>query len=529
MFQRLALASFSTFVLLASLVDSTHAAVLNLRVAAVGKQSDLDKESLYAVEISCQSNGAELQQYVDKSTLIWTRYTTSHTILISTQPPSKKADSSDQLPASTIIAAPIFSVDDKGAPLDNRAACDQSYLVKRADKLFLVPAVSLSTKHDPGFFLVLAGKLLDVASSVVPLFLIGNPLDAVTKKIADVKKVQDPMQALIASLNEDKNQAATTALKVGTTKITTDYGSVTVKLRPVTSIVADKNRAFIDDLRKQIQGAPDKIAVADAASTCITAATKLNASGIRADADKAYALGFLALNNFTAKPPILACLGSYKAAAVKLGDLLWSGEPPEVTITQADLDATSPPTPPLSLQPSFNDIRAFLDGLMVALGQFARNPPVAPAITNPIREIASQKLAKMLPGTVTFLDNSFMGRFGGTAQNLTALQVVRLFETKGFKRFGCFAEATDMTGKYATGASAIFLSFIGEPEAKQVAVNDGITVHPIFSGGSIHQITVSDNTDWIKAVLKDRDKAYDCNGLEIKPDQVAGVVPANSH
>jgi hypothetical protein len=517
------------FVLFLSVpISGARAAPLNLQVSPKGAQSDLNKNALYAVQISCTARGGDLEQYVDKSAFIWKRYTTSHNIIISTQPPTKKPDNTDQLPANVVALAPIFIVDDKGAPLNNRAACDQSYLVRRADKLFLVPAVSLSTKYEAGVFFLLASKLLDVASSVVPLFLTGVPLGDVTKKITDVKKVEDPMKALLSTLNQETNVAPTTRLRVGTTIVTTDYSMVTVKVSQIASIVADPNQTFIDDLRKQIAGAPDKLTKADVPSACIAAAITLNTVGIKADADKAYALGFLALKSFSEKAPILGCLGTYYGPMAVTLDVLWDGVPPAVKVTQADLDATSSPAGPMGLQPEFKDVHNYLSNLMIALGQFARNAPASPGTTSPVRDAANGKLTSMLSGKVTLIDNTYAGTFGAAPRELNSADVASYFESKHYRRFGCFAETTDKTGKSDTGAVVIFLSFDAEPDANQVSIKKGIALHPIFSGGKIRQASMSDNVDWIDAVLKDRDKAFDCNGLQIKADNVAKAAPPSS-
>jgi hypothetical protein len=496
---------------------------LNLRVLPKGKQTNLQKETLYAVEITCKATG-ELQPYEEWSGIIKKTYTTSHNIILATQPPTKKSDNTDQLPNAAIAATTIFSTDGKTQALDNRDACDQSYLVRRVENLFLVPSVNLSTTHEPGFFLQLFSKLIDVATSSMPLFMTGVPLTAATAKLADIKKVDDPLKNLIAALNQQKNYARTVNLRVGTTSVITDFSTVKIRVRRVDSIVGDKNRSFVDDLRKQIQNAPEKLTAADIPATCILAATTLNNAGIKADADKAYAIGFLALKSFADKRQIARCLGrSYARTAVKLGDVLWKGLPSEVALTDKDLDELDAPEAPSILQPSFQDVRSFLDRLMVALGQYARNKPVPPETSNPIREAAKVRLRSLFSGTVTIEDNTHAGTFGGGAKDYGNPDLVDALVAKGFNRYGCFAEATDATGKYANGAVAIFLSFLAAPDANKVSKSRAIAIHPLFYSGVIRRISVSDKGDWISNVLSNRDKADDCNGLEIEDEKVASI------
>src|SRR5262249_36109738 len=143
---------------------------------------------------------------------------------------------------------------------------------------------------------------------------------------------EDPLKALLSTLNEETNIARTNILRVGTTDVTTDYSIVTITVRPIDSIVSDPNQTFIEELKKQITGAPEKLTKADVPSACINALIMLNNVGIKAVEDKAFALGFLALKSFSEIDPIVHCLGTYGAAAVKL-NVLWDGVPPELKVT----------------------------------------------------------------------------------------------------------------------------------------------------------------------------------------------------
>src|SRR5262249_13378628 len=157
------------------------------------------------------------------------------------------------LPTTAVAYAPIVVVDkDGGIPINNADACTQSYLVNNASRLFLVPVYNLSSNHQAGVFLEFINKAIDVATALAPIIRSGEMPNAIADKLSDVQKTTTPINNLLATLNETDNYASTKNLQLGETVITTDYATITVRVRPVSSIVEDKNQDFLDDLKKGI-------------------------------------------------------------------------------------------------------------------------------------------------------------------------------------------------------------------------------------------------------------------------------------
>ncbi|MGZ5841760.1 MAG: hypothetical protein ACXWJ8_07465 [Xanthobacteraceae bacterium] len=488
---------------------------LHLSVFPPNKPGTFDKGMLYAVELSCKKTGDLLPHTVTK---VFAKkiFTTSLSVLISRQAPNKKTDGTDNLPATAVAYAPIVVVDkDNGVQLNNADACDQAYLVSNASQLFLIPTVSLSETYQAGFFLNFISKAIDVATAVAPIFLTGGIPVPIAGKLSDAQKAIPPINSLLETLNKASNYAITQNLRVGTTVVRTDYANITITVRPVTSIVADKNKDFIDSLKKGIDGAPSKFTASDPKPNCTPIAVALNNAGFKAEQDKAFALGYLGLITFQTKEQIMSCLGQdYVVAAAQLGDQLWKGVPSALVVTPDDalnFRSTSPSGP---AQPPFQQLRADLTDLMNALGQYARRDLSKPAPVDTVNRILKQ-----FATSVAFQDQTG-GAFGSFAQTFSVPAVPALVDfliSKGFRRYGCFAETTDATGRVESGASVILLAFNAEPNAPKTTIANAIAIHPLYRNRVIESLRISDNSSgWIDSVLADRSKAYYCANLEVQ-------------
>ena len=488
---------------------------LNLTVSPPSTAPKFDKTTMYAVELSCSNSGKkDLEPYAEYELIVKKTFTTTLSLLIARTPPTKKTGGSDSLPASAVAYAPIVVVDKDGAiEVNNSNACKQGFLVYNASQLLLVPTVSLSTTYQAGFIVEFINKAIDFASAVAPLFVTGGIPVPVANQLSTAQKSVPPLNALLATLNKTRNYTATTALKIGVTKISTDYADITVTVRPVSSIVGDKNQDFLDDLKKGIDNAPTKLAAADQNPECRPLAVALNKAGFRSDQDKAFALGHLAVNTFLSKSQILICLGDYALPAANLGNKLWAGYPLSLVVTPDDAK-NIPTTPTGPAQPPFQQLRAGLTDFMNALGQYARRDTTQPASAEVVA-----RLTKQFAATVVVQDQTggSLGAFGQTFAPPAIPALIDSLITKGFRRFGCFAETTDTTGKVESGATVIFLSFKAAPDAAKTTIANAIAIHPLYRDRVIETLRISDNSSgWIDSVLADRTKAYYCANLEIQ-------------
>jgi len=490
---------------------------LHLNTVPPPQSAEFDKTSLYAVELSCKKN-QEVFPYSEQKKVFLekTTYTTALSILISKTPPTMKADGTASLAASAVAFVPIVIVDKDAPALDNSDACSQSFLVYNAGQLFLVPTVSLSTTHQAGFFVNVADKVMDVATSVAPVILGSGISATLTGNLSNVQKTVAPINALLKTFDETRNYTATEKLLMGPTVVSTDYTTITINVRAVKSVVDDKNKDFADALKKEINTAlsNSKLSPTDPDPNCLPIANALNNAGFHSDRDQAFALGYIALSTFKTKDQIMSCLGTdYVVEAAQLGDLLWAGVPHSLVVTLDDASNYVPSLPSAPVQPPFEKkLQGTLYDLMDALGTYARRPDLSqPAVVK-----ATATLTESFATNVTIVDRAG-GIFAESAQTFTVPAIVDFLISKGFRRYGCYAQTTEETGKLVTGASAIFLAFRADPLATTTKVSDGIAINPIYQKGKIATLSIADNrSGWIDYVLSHRDKAYYCSNLEVQ-------------
>jgi hypothetical protein len=325
--------------------------------------------------------------------------------------------------------------------------------------------------------------------------------------VSTVAQTQDPFSKLLALFSKHRNFARTYKLSTaGPTVIDTQFSRVTITVKPIAAIVDEPK--YIGELRKQIDGAPDKFTGTNIRANCVSMAAVLGRAGFVSPKDQAYAVTYTALKSFTTKNDILECLGKRRAqVAVNLGDILWRGVPDEIRITQGDVD--NMPEEPVEIvnQPSFNSIRGVMDRLMVRMGQYAKNsPPLPDAVKDLPTLVAKDVVFSNLTQSVTLLQ-------GGVASGLPAF--LDGLMAKGFYHFGCFAQNIDATGKYANDTNVVFLAFKAKPTENKTTINNTLAMFPVFTGAKVSALVAFDNVDWIRYLLAHRDQAYDCNGFQV--------------
>ena len=468
-----------------------------------------DPNQLYAISISCEPRGGDIAPISEKTGLFTTvKYTTTHAVFVSIKTATQLSDGTAKLPDGALGMALVYVSDgDKGTEIDNREACDQTFLVKQTDTLFVIPALNFSKTVKPGPFFAALDPIMKIITPLTSVFFGASIPAAIVNKVSAVEQTQDPIGKLLALLTKNQSFARTYKLSTaGPTIIDTQFSRVTVTVTPVPAIVDVPK--YLSELKKQIDGAPEKIPTTSIKDSCVSIVATLARTGFVSPKDQAYALTYLALKSFTNKDDILQCLGKRRAQqAVDLGDLLWLGVPDQITIRQADVDNMEDDTIDIPNQPSFTSIRGKMDLLMVMMGQYARNSP-------PTNDSLAQ-LPKLIVKDVVFANRTQSTTLlpGGAPSGYSAF--LDTLKSKDFYHFGCFAQNTDSTGKYANNTNVLFLAFKAKPDENKTTINNTLALFPVFTSGLISTLIASDNVDWIRYVLAHRDQAFDCNGFQV--------------
>jgi hypothetical protein len=465
-------------------------------------------DQTYAVDIDCTPRGPQLSPVTDDG-FIHTTYTTSHGILISTQQATSAPNAQSTLPSGGLGMSLVYVTDgSKSSELDNRNhGCKSTFVVRRQSNLFLIPFISLHTANQAGFVSSFFAAALTPLTSLFSL-VTGGPLAATAaSRITDFQNTESGFNGLLAKLNTDFDYAQTVSLGVGTTTITTSQSVTTVKVRLLSSLIADKTYDFSNDLRRLADSEAVKVTAASPEGTCQQLSNNVALDGIAAPADRTYILGYEGLRVLQTNEDMMRCLGRLVKVGATL-PALWIGQT-NIAITPAMAEDwfTAHFTGPQQL--SFSEIKNALHELMRALGRYAKNG-------QPPSQDNTAALAKLFIGDVELVDKSFAGVFksGSVPKGFPA--IINYLLAQGYYHYGCFAQTTDQTGLYTDNANSIFLAFKAPPDATSGKKAETLAFHPIFADNirTIQALDVSDDIDWISNVLSNRDKAYDCNGFQ---------------
>ncbi|GEM_PF-1932259 len=468
-----------------------------------------DPNQLYAVTFTCEPRGGDIAPISNNFGLIRTeKYTTAHAVFVSTKTATQITDGTAKLPDGALGMALVYVSDgDKGTEIDNRSACDQTFLVKQTDTLFVIAALNYGKTVQPGPFFAAIDPIMKIITPLASVFFGASIPAAVLSKVSSVASTQDPFGKLLALFNKNQSFARTYKLSsVGPTIIDTQFSRVTVSVQPVPAIVDVPK--YLADLKKQIDGAPQKLPTTGIHEACTGIAKELGNAGFVSPKDQAFALTYAAMKSYNDKNSILECLGKTRAQlALNLGDMLWRGVPDDIRIRQPDVDNWPEDTVVIANQPPFNRIRGSMDLLMVRMGQYAKNSPPLPEAVKALPTLISTDIVfSNLTQSTTLLQG---GVPGGLPAFLDGLM------RKGFYHFGCFAQNTDATGKYAHDTNVLFLAFKAKPEENKTTIQNTLAMFPVFTGGRISGLVASDNIDWIRWVLAHRDQSFGCNAFQV--------------
>jgi hypothetical protein len=412
-------------------------------------------------------------------------------------------------PTSTNIASLVsmvlpFSIDTSPAHnviVDNTNGCDANFLVENPKGLFLTSSWSVATTTNPGALAQAVKTAADVATSLAPV-VAGVPLGKnPTNNIAGVEGALASLQTLFQTLFPGtlKNPQKSYLLRVGTSTIVTPYSKVVVTVRPIDSIVADKNRVYFNDFSAEI--AKLKYSSTD---SCMSAQNLMAQDGFVSQVDQAYAMGRLALSALTTKQPLAQCLGltgvCRAAIAADMDELLWKGFNPELKPTAEECDEVVPPGPQASIQPAYNPrLMGFLKNLTILFTEYGSRATPAPDYP--------QRLGFSVANLVALDDRTALHNLGNQVfPNPSGLLAV--LKSQGYTNFGCFAPTSDVTNS-AFGAVA---SFVGG-KGPNPAIADAIALYPQFENGLVRKFVVSSDPDDINASIGTPGV---CTGVKIK-------------
>jgi hypothetical protein len=307
-------------------------------------------------------------------------------------------------------------------------------------------------------------------------------------------------------------------LRTGTYRYITDYAAVNVTIRPITSIILDRNSSFRDDLRAQVKAAPDKIDTSKLDQSCRAVRLGIPDLGFRATLDIAYGMIAVAGKAGLDKGQTVKCLTRPYATAITnrkdKDTLVWKDFQAEQRISPEDVERNLPTIDP-DAQPKFRVISSKVDDLVTSLAQYARNDP------HPKQAV--DRLTKLLAEEIAVKDKTTNLIVGGDGSYKRFDFISRLTSEnaqpppeKRYIRFGCYEETKDTTGLYVDGASSIFLAFRANNDDFTVPFENVLAMKPLFGSDSksITSIIVSSDRRWIEQVLTAWN--YSCGDFLVK-------------
>ena len=422
---------------------------IDMAIAGPNNNRELEDHKLYRIKVTC-SPRADLANRDMRTWLVSQSTAISHFILISDQlPQTDPAKDGDKLPDNAISIIPVYSfVGQKQR--DNRSACSRSLVISGGQPLHLIASESYSKTNSPG---TLTRVVYAVADLIPPLWSIfarqSIPAD-VSRKLSGVKQAQDPIKAILATLDKDENYTKSEEIHPGKYRIDTKYSKITIDVSMLPSIVGAKPSSLVKDFRKRLNTAPEKLKPDDLENSCSSIAVALGEAGFSQDADIPYALAYVAAKSVP-KEKILECLTEdYALSAAKLSDdILWQWIPAKRRVGVADASTAYPPKENgIPSQPRFSYIEGKIYDLIVDLRRLAQKDSSAEGL-----------LRALLQPKAILKDRTEAGLLPGGSDPADSLQIVGRLLDKGYRRFGCYVESTADMGKNVDGASVVFLAF----------------------------------------------------------------------
>lgn len=484
----------------------------------LASSGNLKEGHLYAIETHCDPGGpipSSGQPDFFKRFLGSEKQTLTHFVAISTNGVTGPIDLA-KLPTSVVQLTFAFSTDGNGTPVNNIPTCGQSTLIvappiqpHARSALSIVPVLAATRTPQSGAIGTIFKLAAQTFTSLSPVFT-GHTLSSnTTKNLSDLESADQPLAQLfqIFTPSAVSNPINAFPLYIGTSTVKTPYSIVYIKTREIGSIVGDnKNRVYLQDLIKQVDGSGTKIDSANPAAGCEQVGNLIGNAGFTSIADKAFSVGRVAIKNLSSKDQVAQCLGAnWCATAIHLDDTLWRGVDPAIKPTDTDCKGLSPPELGNPTQPSFAQVAGYLVNLMRVLGQYVKSSPAPPGI-------ASQ-LSTYFGKDLSVEDRTTNATFIASAPPKGFPAVIDYLVSKEYRHFGCYVQVTDAGLSGAYGAVVMFLGAKGASTATSAQITDTIALYPIFSDKQISDLKVSDNLDEIRKVTAQMQKG--CNGFKI--------------
>ena len=472
-----------------------------------GPQTELVDRQLYRVHVKCQALGSlDNLNTIDRGVFSTVTYTISHSVVISTdQPVLNPATNADDMPKNIIALIPSYAVR-AADKRDNRRSCGGDWFVVgrgAATTYYLVTSKTQSETNAPSLFTQVIFKIPDIIPPLWSLFRTGAIPDDVTKKLGNVKAVEDPLKNLLTTFDQQNNITRTEPLLEGTFRIRTKFSIIDVTVSKIPSLVPD----FVSQLRKQQDAATDKIATADPKTDCGTIGDKLSSAGLSMDTDIPFALGYAASRSFPTtegKTNVLKCLtADYAMKAAQLGPVLWNSFPVSRRVTVDDVLGTYPPAlDDIPAQPVFGPVQARIEDFVDTLARTTLNDPTAPDDITELMRVATTK--------ISLIDKTDVRILSDAPTNADLPVVVKYLKDKGYKRFGCYKQNAD--DNKLDGAIVTFLGFQAGQNDKSVSPDKVLVLRPLFLGLKISRIIAYNKPDWITPLLTQNT----CGGLKVE-------------
>jgi hypothetical protein len=475
-----------------------------------GAQAELKDKQLYRVNVKCQAVGSlDNLNTVDQGVFSATTYTISHSVVISTdQPALNPAGTSDDMPKEIIALIPSYAVR-AADKRDNRRSCGGDWFVVGGTKYYLITSKTQSETNAPALFTRIIFKIPDIIPPLWSLFRTGAIPDDVTKKLADVKSVEDPLKNLLSTFDKQNNITRTEPLLEGSYRVRTTFSIIDVTVSKISALVPD----FAGQLGKQLDAATDKITSGDPATDCGKIGDKLAGAGLSMDKDIPFALGYAASKSFPTKEGkanVLKCLtADYAMKAAQLGPALWGRFPPSRRVTTDDVLGTYPPSldeiPP---QPVFGPVQDRIDDFVTYLARSTLNDPTA--------QDDLAELLRVATSTISLIDKTDVRMFPDAPRNADLPVVVKYLKDRGYRRFGCYKE--NAADNQLDGSIVTLLGFKANKDDKTVTPENVLVMRPIFLGLKISRILIYNNkADWVSPLLTQNS----CGGLKVESPKTA--------
>jgi hypothetical protein len=502
------------------LVAPGHAQITDIQqlITKGGVQAELQPKQLYRIHVRCQARGSlDNLNTIERGVFSSVTFTISHSVVISTdQPVLNPAANTDDMPKNIIALIPSYAVR-AADKRDNRRSCGGDWFVVGGTKYFLITSKTQSETNAPALFTRVIFKIPDIIPPLWSLFRTGAIPDDVTKKLGNVKALEDPLKNLLSTFDNQNNITRTEPLLEGSFRIRTTFSIIDISVSKIPALVPD----FASQLRKQQDAATEKISAADPATDCGTISDKLSIAGLSMDMDIPFALGYAASKSFPTKEGkanVLKCLTSdYAMKAAQLGPVLWNTFPESRRVTFDDVLGTFPPPlddiPP---QPVFGPVQARIDDFVATLARSTLNDPTAPDDIAELLRVATAK--------ISLIDKTDVRIFSDAPTNADLPVVVTYLKDKGYKRFGCYKQNAE--DNKLDGAIVTFLGFKANKDDKSVPTDKVVVLRPLFLGLKIARLLIYNNKpDWMTALLTQNT----CGGLKIEMPQTAAVWPRSDH